>query len=85
MALDVKRTRLKLLQEKKSLINAEEVEKEAFELGKKIRNQLMLIPQRVCNLYANMNESHMIKTHLTKELINFLNILCLPEEKEIEK
>lgn len=85
MALDVKRTRLKLLQEKKSLISSEEVEKEAFEIGRKVRIQLMLIPQRVCNLYSSFTDPHAIKTHLIKELTNVLNILNLPEEKEIEK
>ncbi|MBX9838049.1 MAG: hypothetical protein K2X69_06995 [Silvanigrellaceae bacterium] len=82
MALDVKRTRLKLLQEKKSLISSEEVEKEAFEIGRKVRIQLMLIPQRVCNLYSSFTDPHTIKTHLTKELINVLSVLNLPEEKE---
>jgi transcriptional regulator with XRE-family HTH domain len=60
--------RIQVLQQKKDLISAKEVEKKSFELAVGIREAFLTLPDRVSNLFASETDSTAIDGVLRKEI-----------------
>jgi hypothetical protein len=60
--------RIQVLQQKKELISAKEVEKKSFELAVGIREAFLTLPDRVSNLFASETDSTAIDGVLRKEI-----------------
>ena len=70
--------KLKEIQYKKEtgeLVEKKEVEKEAFELGRRVRDAVLSVPDRVASIVASMSDSNAIKELLNNELRHALEIL----------
>lgn len=70
------RERLALLREKAELVPAEEVKREAFNLGKTIREALLNIPDRVANQFAAESDPQAVHLALTGEIRQALEQLA---------
>jgi hypothetical protein len=60
--------RIQVLQQKKELISAKEVEKKSFELAVGIREAFLTLPDRVSNLFASETDATAIDGVLRKEI-----------------
>jgi hypothetical protein len=60
--------RIQVLQQKKDLISAKEVEKKSFELAVGIREAFLTLPDRVSNLFASETDATAIDGVLRKEI-----------------
>ena len=60
--------RIQVLQQKKELISAKEVEKKRFELAVGIREAFLTLPDRVSNLFASETDATAIDGVLRKEI-----------------
>ena len=60
--------RIQVLQQKKELISAKEVEKKSFELAVGIREAFLTLPDRVSNLFASETDSTAFDGVLRKEI-----------------
>ncbi|GHS92467.1 hypothetical protein AGMMS49949_04620 [Alphaproteobacteria bacterium] len=49
-------------------VDAEIVEKQAFQVGRTVRDSLQNIPDRVSSLLASLSDAHQIYEILTKEI-----------------
>jgi len=66
----------KLKKEKGLYISKDEVERQAFEIGKKVKESLRNIPTRIGDELATINDPHLIKQKLTKEIDSILEQLA---------
>lgn len=66
---------LKFLEANGSLISAELVEKRAFEVARKVRDQILNIPNRIAPELAADTDPHSVEQTLYKELIKALEAL----------
>lgn len=66
----------KLKKEKGLYISKDEVERQAFEIGKKVKESLRNIPTRLGDELATINDPHLIKQKLTKEIDSILEQLA---------
>ena len=60
--------RIQVLQQKKELISAKEVEKKSFELAVGIREAFLTLPDRVSNLFASETDPTAIDSVLRQEI-----------------
>ena len=60
--------RIQVLQQKKDLISAKEVEKKSFELAVGIREAFLTLPDRVSNLFASETDATAIDSVMRKEI-----------------
>lgn len=59
------------------VIDNREVERQAFEIARTVRNAILAIPSRISPLLASQNDAHNIRTILTKELSTALEAISL--------
>jgi hypothetical protein len=57
----------------KSLVDAKEVEKAAFDVGRKLRDNMLAVPDRVAALVAAETDRHKIHKMITEEITIALN------------
>ena len=62
------KARLEALQGRGELVTAEDVKREAFALGRALRDQLMGIPDRVASMVAATNDPRQVHQLLTEEI-----------------
>lgn len=62
------KARLEALQGRGELVTAEDVKREAFALGRALRDQLMGIPDRVASMVAATNDARQVHHLLTEEI-----------------
>ena len=60
--------RIQVLQQKKELISAKEVEKKSFELAVGIREAFLTLPDRVSNLFASETDASAIDSVMRQEI-----------------
>jgi phage terminase Nu1 subunit (DNA packaging protein) len=62
----------KLAKEKGLVIDRDEVERQAFEIGKKLKESLKTIPIRISDELASLNDAHTIRNRLEDEVNKIL-------------
>lgn len=73
---------LKYLEQSGKLIDADKVERKAFEMGRKVRDAVMGIPARFCHELAVETNPHKLEIQLTKILQKALEKLIIGEQKK---
>jgi len=73
--IDILINTVKLQKEQGKLIDVEQVKKDAFEIGKKVREGMLNIPDRICDLLASENEPIKIHKILTEEIKEVLEAM----------
>lgn len=66
---------LKYMEQAGELVKAKEVERKAFELGRKVRDSILAIPVRLAHELAAETDPHTVEVMLTKELVSSLERL----------
>ena len=68
-----KLSELKFKEQSGQLVDSEEIKKEAFEVGRKLRDTLMSMPARLSHELAVETDPHMVEVLLTREIIKALD------------
>ena len=79
--IDILINTVKLQKEQGKLVPIEQVKSDAFEIGKKLREGLLNIPDRICDLLASENDPVRIHKSLTEEIKEVLESIS----KELNK
>lgn len=66
-------SQLKYLEQAGKLVNTDEIQIQAFETGRKVRDAIMSIPPRVAHELAVETDPHTLETRLNKELTDALD------------
>ena len=68
-----------------NLVPKDGVEKNAFDLAKKLKDSLLSIPDRLCDILASENDARIIHTKISDEIKQTLEEIISDLTKKIKK